>query len=331
MIRHLPPHWIEKARQYGGPMLAVIVFGLAIQMLVGELQTIKWTEFKQGFQSIPIGQVIVATFLVAMNYVLLAGYDLLAIRYLRRAIPVRRVLLVSFLGYSLGNNFGTLLAATPIRFRFYLRWGVPPAQILVLVAILGLTFWSGLWFLGGAVLTLVPIELPDGMTPPIGTRWIGVVLLTLGLGYFLACAVWRKPLPFGRLHLRLPAPGLMSCQACVAAVDLFISATALYFVLPGSAEVSFATVMAAYLLGIAASLVLQLPGGLGLLELILLKVLKESAGGGVIASLLVFRCIYYFAPLILGMVLLLAYEIYGGAVEARRAVPDPEGRVDKLE
>ena len=130
------------------------------------------------------------------------------------------------------------------------------------------------------------------------------------------------------LHLQPPAPGLMAVQASVAAVDLLISATALYLVLPGDAVVPFTVVLAAYLVGIAVSLITQVPGGLGVLELILLKLLKESVGesevASIIASILIFRILYYVLPLLFGMIVLVAHEIYGGAVEARQANQDPE-------
>jgi uncharacterized membrane protein YbhN (UPF0104 family) len=61
------------------------------------------------------------------------------------------------------------------------------------------------------------------------------------------------------------------------------------------------------------------PGGLGVLEVILLKLLKDSVGDGVLASLLIFRTLYYLLPLLLGMATLLAHEIYSGAVQAREA------------
>ena len=51
-----------------------------------------------------------AAFLIALNYGLLTAYDLLALRYVCRSLPLRRVALVSFLGFSLGNNLGTLHA-----------------------------------------------------------------------------------------------------------------------------------------------------------------------------------------------------------------------------
>jgi uncharacterized membrane protein YbhN (UPF0104 family) len=227
--------------------------------------------------------------------------------------------MVSFLGYSLGNNLGTLLAATPIRFRFYTRWGLSPSQIVVMISILGLTFWSGLWFLGGTVLVLVPVDLPDQVSLPFGTRTLGIILLSLAIGYLMVCFLWRKPWPIGQLHLRPPEPGLMAVQASVAAVDLLISATALYLVLPGDSVVPFAIVLAAYLVGIAVSMLTQVPGGLGVLELILLTLLKDSVGESVLASVLIFRLLYYIFPLLFGMLTLVAHEIYGGAVQAREA------------
>jgi uncharacterized membrane protein YbhN (UPF0104 family) len=111
----------------------------------------------------------------------------------------------------------------------------------------------------------------------------------------------------------------MAVQASVAAIDLLISATALYLVLPTAATVPFAMVLGAYLVGISVSLLTQVPGGLGVLDLILLTLLKGTVGDSVLASVLIFRLLYYILPLLVGMVVLAAHEIYGGAVEAREA------------
>ena len=309
----------RKLRKIVGPVLAAVLFALAIRLLIKDAQTITWEEFKLGVTTVPKLYVGLAAFLIAMNYGLFICYDLLALRYVCRSLPLRRVALVSFVGFSLGNNLGTFLAASPIRFRYYSQWGLSARQIVALISILGLTFWSGVWFLGGIVLVSVPIELPEHIDLPVGTRTLGVILLTLGVAYTIACFVWRKPWPLGELHLRLPRPGLMAVQASVAAVDLFISATALYLVLPGETVVPFALVMAAYLVALSVSLLTQVPGGLGVLEVILLTLLKDSVGESVLASVLIFRLLYYVIPLFFGMLTLVAHEIYDGAVEARHA------------
>ncbi len=314
----------RKLRKIAGPAFAAALFVLAVRLLAREVSSTSWDDFAKGLTSVPVVYLGIAAFLIALNYGLLIAYDLLALRYVCRSLPLRRVALVSFLGYSLGNNLGTLLAATPIRFRFYSRWGLTPRQIVVLISILGLTFWSGLWFLGGVVLVSVPVELPPDVPLPFGTRTLGFIFLALAIGYSIVCFTWRKPWPIGELHLQPPEPGLMATQAAIAAVDLLISATALYLVLPGDAAVPFALVLAAYLVAIAAALITQIPGGLGVLELILLTLLKDTVGDSVIASVLLFRILYYVLPLLAGMIVLVAHEIYGGAIEARHASQEAE-------
>ncbi|WP_235908910.1 UPF0104 family protein [Roseiconus nitratireducens] len=317
----------SRIRKYAGPALAIALFLLAVRLLYHEAKQITWEEFVSGLTGVPLSQLFIAAFLIALNYGLLIAYDILALRYVARSLPLRRIALVSFSGFSLGNNLGTLLAAAPIRFRFYSMWGLTAGQIVALISIVGLTFWSGWWFLGGMVLIWVPIQLPADVALPFGTRTMGFVLMSLAVTYSLICLLWRKPWPIGELHLRPPAPGLMFVQASIAAVDLLISATALYLVLPADSAAPFAQVLAAYLVAIGVAMMTQVPGGLGVLEVILLTLLKGSVGDAVLASVLIFRVLYYWLPLLGGMIALVGYEIYGGAVTARSAV---EGGVPEV-
>lgn len=164
----------KRIRKLAGPLLALALFALAIRLLWGEIQGITWEEFVLGLTGVPPLQIGMAAFLITLNYVLLIAYDILALRYVARSLPIRRVALVSISGFSLGNNLGTLLAGAPIRFRFYSQWGLSPGQIVAIISICGLTFWSGLWFLGGMVLIWVPIDLPPKVQLPFGTQTLGV-------------------------------------------------------------------------------------------------------------------------------------------------------------
>ena len=316
---------ISTLRKLAGPLLACVLFGMAVWLLYGKVKDITWDEFMAGLTGVPPAQIAIAAILIAMNYVLLMTYDLLALRYIAKSIPLRRVALVSISGFSLGNNLGTLVAGAPIRFRFYSMWGLRPTQIVALISILGLTFWSGWWFLGGMVLIWVPLQIPPDVWLPVSTRAIGWFLLGLGLTYASVCFLWRKPWPIGKLHLRPPTPGLMFAQATVAAVDLLISSTALYLVLPVDAAVPFAQVLAAFMLAIGVAMMSQVPGGLGVLEAILLTLLEESVGKAeVLASVLMFRVLYYWLPLLCGMTCMAGFEIYGGAQVAIEASKHPE-------
>ncbi|MEM9368825.1 MAG: UPF0104 family protein [Planctomycetota bacterium] len=315
----------KKLRRFVGPTLALVLFTLAIRLLWNEANKISWEEFVAGLTGVPATYIAIAAFLIALNYGLLICYDILALRYVCRPLPLRQISLVSFLGFTLGNNLGTLAAAAPIRYRFYHRFGLSHRQILAVMSVLALTFWSGTCILGGTVLVLVPVELPAKFDLPVGTRTLGAILLLVATVYALVCFVWHKPIPLGGLRLRPPPIGLAATQASVAMVDLVISATALYLVLPGDVPVPFATVLAAYLVAITVSIISQVPGGLGVLELILLTLLKDSVGDVVLASVLLFRVLYYVLPLMFGMVTLVAHEIYAGAVEIRADARDDSG------
>jgi uncharacterized membrane protein YbhN (UPF0104 family) len=286
----------------------LVLFSAAIVLLVRDLQKIDREEFLSGLTSVPPLYLAYAALLIALNYCLLITYDMLALRYVRRSLPLRRVALVGFLGYALGNNLGTLIAATPLRFRLYTQWGLPPTQIMAIVVLLGMTFWSGISWLGGTVLLFVPVPVPAEVQLPVPTQALGGVLLCVGISYAVICLCWRKPLPIKGIQLQPPHIELMTLQTAVAALDLTISAIALYLVLPAEANVPFALVLAAYLVGITASLVTQIPGGLVVLELILLKLLADSVGNAVIGSLLIFRLLYYVAPLIVALGILGTYE-----------------------
>ena len=121
-----PPPALAKRKltAIAGPALAVVFFVMAMRLLWHELEEVEWEDFKAGLTSVPILYLLMAAFLISLNYGLLITYDLLALRYICRSLPLRRVALVSFLGFTLGNNLGTFVAGAPIRFRFYGRWGI---------------------------------------------------------------------------------------------------------------------------------------------------------------------------------------------------------------
>jgi uncharacterized membrane protein YbhN (UPF0104 family) len=308
----------RRLRAIAGPLLGLVLFSAAIVLLAREARDISWDDFVAGATGAPPLYLGFAAILVAMNYCLLMTYDMLALRYICRSLPLRRVALVGFLGYSLGNNLGAVAAGTPIRFRLYSLWGLTPKQIMAILVMLMLTFWSGMSLLAGTVLVMVPIPLPDEISLPFSTRTFGGLLLGGAVGYALLCYFWRRPLPIAGMKLKPPTIGLMALQASVAALDLTISAVALYLVLPAEVQVPFALVLAAYLLGLSGSLITQVPGGLVVLELILMKLLGGTVGATLIGSLLIFRLLYYVAPLIVGVIVLAVSEVLRNRA-ARRA------------
>lgn len=67
------------------------------------------------------------------------------------------------------------------------------------------------------------------------------------------------------------------------------------------APADYLNVAAAYAAANAATLLAHAPGGLGVIETV---VSALTPGPRVLVALILFRCVYYFAPLALGLVLL---------------------------
>ena len=70
-----------------------------------------------------------------------------------RALP-----LASFLAYAISNNVGfAMLSGASVRYRFYTRWGVTAEELSRIVFSYSVTFWLGLFALGGLSLVVSPL------------------------------------------------------------------------------------------------------------------------------------------------------------------------------
>ena len=80
------------------------------------------------------------------------------------------------------------------------------------------------------------------------------------------------------------------------ALDLTAAAAALYVLLPASVEVSAVAFWGAFVLALGAGILSQLPGGIGVFEAVLIACLPGPATPELIASIAVFRAVYFALP-----------------------------------
>ena len=312
-----PKIW-SRLQRLVGPVFGLILFGVAISFLYKKMQEITWNEFLAGLAGIPIGFHVLAVILVGLNYLVLTGNDVLAVHYVgasranqdgeQQGLSYRRILTVSFLGYAFGNNIGAVAAGVPIRVRFYKSWGLGTGQVVALIAFVSLSFWIGICSTAGIVLSLVEVPTPKSLELPVTSRILGFVLLAILSVYIVACIWWRRPFQAAGLQLRPPGPQLMVLQIAVASFDLMLASTTLYVLLPTDIPAPYLQVAGVYLLALAAAMITQVPGGLGVLEAILLSLLATADGAAILGSLLIFRIYYYVVPLLVAAVILVAFE-----------------------
>lgn len=280
--------------------LGVGLFCLALWILFHELRRYSYREVMAQARAIPASALLLACGLTAASYLLLSCYDLLALRYLKKKLGFGQTLLTSFIAYVFSNNVGlSVLGGGAVRYRLYTAWGLSALETGKVVIFCAFTFWFGVMALCGVVFVLDPLPLPKILHLPFATvRPLGVamlIVLVLGVVWFLRR---REPLRFRDLELPVPSPGMLGAQVLTSMADLLCSAGVFYALVRPHLHSSYAQFLGDYLLALLAALISHVPGGLGVFETVILLTLGEEVPGHVLmGALLVYRAIYYLAPL----------------------------------
>jgi phosphatidylglycerol lysyltransferase len=294
------------------PVAVLVAAGFAIHR---ELAGFSWADLQRSVGELPRAALALAAVVTAVDYLLLSGYDLLALRYAGRTLPFPRVLFTSFISYAFGNNVGfSLLSSSSVRLRLYSQWGLTPVEVTRVVAFTAAQLWAGLLpILGVALLTGVPLPVHPWLA-----RLLGVAALAATGVYLLAAARVRREVRLGGLAIQLPSLRLAAGQVLVSAADWAVAALVLFVLLP-EGSVSLPALIGLFVAAQVAGLASQVPGGIGVFDSVVLAALSASVGAPrLLAALLAYRSIYYLAPFLLGFLLLVANELVLRRALARR-------------
>lgn len=293
-------------------VVSLLLFGLSLWAIAQQLQKYKPQEIINGLQGISSQGLLFAVGLTILNYVFLTGYDALAVRYVRQPLPYRKTALVSVISYAISNSVGlALLSGSAIRYRFYHAWGFSAGKIAQIITFCHLSFWIGLFAVGGLVFSIVPLSVPAQLNLPFSS------IHPVGYGFLMAIASYLVWSIIGRQSLRIKGwtvphlPIQLSfAQITITACDWLLAAAVLYVLLPTTAVLSFWSFFSIYLLAQLVGIISNVPGGLGVFETVLILLLSSTiAADKLLGALLAYRAIYYFMPLFVGILIFAGYEI----------------------
>jgi glycosyltransferase 2 family protein len=291
--------WRIVSRRVLMPTLAVAIVGLACFLLYRTLSNYSLGEIEAALRSIPLKRIGLMILFAAASYLCLTGFDWLALRYVRRDIPYPKVALASFCSLSLGHNIGfAALSSGAIRYRFYTRWGASAGDVAKIIVFCGMTVGFGLAVLGGCAILLRP-ELAARITGlPQGTVvLLGVVLLASAALYVALSAFRQKPVQLWKWRIEIPSLRLAVGQIVIGPINFAFVAACLYQALAAVQDVPYLEVAAVYVIANVTSLVSHVPGGLGVIETVVLYLVP---GANVIGALIAFRAVYFLLPLTIG-------------------------------
>jgi uncharacterized membrane protein YbhN (UPF0104 family) len=280
-----------RLRKAGGPLLGLVIVGLALWGLHGMLRDTSTDQIVAALATLPPLQALLAVGCTALSYIALTLYDRLSLRWLGLRWPWRRSAPGTALAYALGNvSFNALLIAGTLRYSAWQADGVQPAQAAKVAVFASLGFWLGYAALGGLLFSIDPLR------PTL--KPIGLALLLAILVYLLLA--WRLPVfQLGRYDVTLPPSRLCCGQVAVGMLDLLGISGVLWLLLPPLPGYAYSHFLQAFMLAMVAGSASQSPGGLGVFDSAFLLLLPAGAPvPQALAALLAFRVIYYGLPLL---------------------------------
>ncbi len=293
-------------------LLGLTLFGLALFWLHHLLGEYRWRDILGHVHAISKIKLLRAGLFTIAGYGCLTLYDVLAVRFAGARVPYPRIALISFMGYAIGHNVGlNTLSGGAIRYRAYSALGLGAKQIATIIAFGTVTFLLGAGFLLG-----LSLLSQAGMSESVlhVHAWIamlaGSLLLATVTAYFWLVCTRQEPLQVRRIEIPLPKPRIAFAQVAVACADLLCAAGVLYSLLPPQAAIGFAAFAGVYLIAIAAGVISNVPGGIGVFEAVLMLLLRSVPQDRLLGALVAYRAIYYFAPFVVALALLGAHELW---------------------
>ena len=308
-----------------GTIASAALFALSVGVLyfvIGELDA---AEVKAAFARAESRQVWLALLFTALSYIMLTGYDWVALREVTLLkISYRIAALASFTSYAVSFTLGfPLLTAATVRYWIYSSVGLGASAIASLTLIAGITFWLGMGVVLGAVMIAAPVSTSTFTRLPLTMNVLIGVAVLAGVGfYLLIVSRGKRHFSIQGWRLRLPSPDVTIKQMALGAADVCAGAAVLYVLLPADAQVPFTTMLAAYVFACLLGIASHAPGGIGVFEATMLLALPGVPREALLGALLVYRLCYYLVPFVLALILLGTREIMLRAGVLQRQLAD---------
>jgi phosphatidylglycerol lysyltransferase len=294
------------------PILILAVMAGACWLLYTQLKDYRWKDIRHAWRDLPAVALWQAFGLTLLSYVVLVGYDFLAVRSIEHPLPLKKIAFGSFVGFAISYTLGALLGGTSVRYRMYSSWGLTTVEIVRLLVTVGITFWLGVFALGGVLFVVAPFDIPDGILKsdwlPKSVQPLGWFLLGLTAVYFAIAGLWRTPITIQGHKIKLPGLRMSLVQVLVAAVDFAVAAGCLYVLLPDDLPLTYTRFLAVYMLAWVAVVSTHAPGGVGVFDVVIVTLTHDERKDAVLVALLVYRFIYYMIPFFIAVPMFLLHE-----------------------
>jgi glycosyltransferase 2 family protein len=290
--------------------LSLAIAAFSIYVLVRAVSAIDPSALRQAITATSADQIMAAVLLTVVSFLALTGYDGLALRQLAARVRYKTTALASFTSYAISFTLGfPLIIAGTVRYWIYSQEGLTASKVASLTAIAGVTFWFGMAFVLGAGLAFHGTAISSiNHFYPLVNMLIGLVVLGAIVAYLGWVTIRRRDVCIKGFRVELPGLGLTLGQIVLGVIDQCAAAGVLYVLLPSHAELDFFTFAATYVFACILGVASNAPGGIAVFEAAMLKAVPVASDEALLASLVLFRVIYYLVPFLFALAFLGAHE-----------------------
>lgn len=322
-----------------GIAASLIIIVLAVTHLVRTLKGVDTALVLTALTEIAPHRIALAALCVVGAFCTLTFYDFFALRTIgKNHIPYRIAALSSFTSYTIGHNIGaTVFTGGAIRFRIYSDYGLTAIDVAKICFLSGLTFWLGNLFVLGIGMVWHPGAASSmDLLPEAMNRLIGLGCLA-GIGAYLVWLVTgtgRRELGQNGWKVVLPSAKLTLVQILIGVVDLGFCALAMYLLMPTEPYIDFVSLAVVFILATLLGFASHAPGSIGVFDAAMLVALPEFSKEQLLATLVVFRILYFLIPFGISISIMGMRELWLNVVQPwlrRRKLNDPPFRAETAE
>ncbi len=294
-----------------GTIASIILFAMSAVVLALLIRELDFAEVRAAFARARNEQLATAAALTALSYIILTGYDFLALRQINARMRYGVTALASFTSYAISFTLGfPLLTGGTVRYWIYAREGMKASSIASLTLIAGVTFWLGMGLVLGIGLIREAEAVASLNRLAVSLNYLaGSAILAAIIGYVIWVSLGPRAIRVQGWTLHLPGLRVTAGQLILGALDVTCAGAVLYVLLPAGHGVSFAAFLAVFVFAVILGIISHAPGGLGVFEATILLALPAESRSALLGSLLVFRLCYYVVPFVFALALLGAREI----------------------
>lgn len=284
-----------------GIVASLLIVAFAITTLVRTLKGVDTSVILVALTNLPPYHIALAALCVASAFCTLTFYDFFALQTIgKEHVPYRIAALSSFTSYAIGHNIGaTVFTGGAIRFRIYSDYGLSAIDVAKICFLSGLTFWLGNLFVLGIGMAWHPWAASAmDLLPPAMNRLIAFGCLAGISSYFIWLVMGKERRELGQNGWKvvLPSAHLTLLQILIGVVDLGFCAMAMYLLMPVQPGIDFISLAVVFILATLLGFASHAPGSLGVFDAAMLVALPQFGREQLLATLLVFRILYFLIP-----------------------------------